>query len=156
MKNLYKPLLVASLVGLWSGTGLAEPDASPGTPWSKLAPEQRELLLKTHEERWNSLSAEKQQRMLRGAERWQKMSPQERKRIESRRDRFMSMAPEERDQMRERHRERREAFAKLPPEKQQAIRDCKKRRHAGEDVDCRSLWPDAPGRHDEGPVEPKG
>jgi hypothetical protein len=51
------------------------------------------------------------------------------------------MSPEERAGMREKFRERREAFAKLPPEQQQAIRDCRRRRHEGEDLDCRSLWP---------------
>ncbi|HXG29688.1 MAG TPA: DUF3106 domain-containing protein [Nevskiales bacterium] len=121
------------------------PAQTPGTPWDQLKPEQQQLLLQMHQERWNALSAERQQRMLEGAERWQKMTPEERRRIQARHEKFKHMTPEQRAQMRERIRARREAFERLPPERQQAIRDCKQRRRAGEDVDCRGLWPERHG-----------
>ena len=131
-------MCLAILIGL-AATGSVL--AAAGTSWDQLTPAQRQLLQKAHEDRWNAMSAEQQQRMLKGAERWQKMTPEERARIRAKREKFRSMSPEERAGMREKFRERREAFAKLPPEQQQAIRDCRRRRHEGEDLDCRSLWP---------------
>lgn len=137
MNQLYRHLMVAALVGLWTTSAVAE----PGKNWSQLTPEQRQLLQKAHEDRWNNMPAEQQERMLKGAERWQKMTPEEREQVRERREKFKDMSPEERAALREKHHERRAAFEKLTPAQQQSIRDCKKRKHAGEDVDCRSLWP---------------
>lgn len=153
MKNAYRGWMAAGLMALCGGTALA----AEGTSWDRLTPAQQQLLLQVHQDRWNHMPADKQQRMLEGAERWQKMSPEARRRIAEKREKFHSMSPEEREELRGHHHERREAFSKLPPEQQQAIRDCKDRRRAGEDVDCRSLWPERPGRDgDEKPARPQG
>lgn len=139
-KNLTRNLLIIALAGLWSMGASAEPDKR----WDELTPQERQVLERTHAERWNSKTPEERERMLKGAERWQKMTPEEREKARARHEKFKNMSPEEKAQMRERHEKRREAFEKLPPEKQQAIRDCKKRKHAGEDIDCRSLMPERP------------
>lgn len=136
--NVLPALLAVVLIGLGTEGALA----AEGRPWDQLTPEQRQMLRKAHEERWNSMSAEEQQRMLKGVERWQKMTPEERERIRAKREKFRSMPPEARERMREKFRERREAFERLTPEQQAAIRDCRRRRHDGEDLDCNSLWPD--------------
>lgn len=116
-------------------------NAAPGTPWNELTTEQRQLLLKAQEERWNTMPAERQQRMLEGIERWQKMSPQERERIRSEREKFRAMPPDERTQLRERHQQRHKAIENLPPEQQQRLRECKRRKQAGEAVDCAAFLP---------------
>ena len=81
MKKRLNTFLLAGVIGFSASLALA----AEGTPWNKLSPEQRALLMKAHEDRWNSMSAEKQQRMLKGAERWQTMTPEERKRVQERR-----------------------------------------------------------------------
>jgi hypothetical protein len=138
MKNLFNSLCLAGALAL-PFTGVV---AAEGIPWDRLTPEQQQLLLQVHQDRWNAMSSQQQERMLRGAERWQKMTPEERRRVQERRAKFKAMSPQERAQLRERFRARREAFERLPPERQKAIRECKQRRRAGEDVDCRNLWPD--------------
>jgi hypothetical protein len=140
MKNLFSGLLLVGLLLPISSIGLA----AEGTPWHELTPEQRQLLQKAHEDRWNSMPAEAQKRMLEGAERWQKMTPGEREKIRARREKFRNLPPDERRRLMQKHRARHEALEKLPPERQQAIRDCWKRRKSGEDVDCRGLWPSDP------------
>lgn len=139
-KKLTRSLTIIALVGTWSATATAESDKS----WDQLTPQERQVLQQTHTERWNSMTPEQRERMLKGAERWQKMTPEQRQQVQARREKYKDMSPEQREQLRERHRDRREAFEKLPPEKQQAVRDCKKRKHAGEDIDCSSLMPDRP------------
>lgn len=131
-------------LGLWAAACLLASlgvGAEPGTPWHALTPEQRQLLQKAQEERWNAMPAERQQRMLEGIERWQEMSPEERARIRQKREKFQALSPEERAQLRERHHRRHEAIDRLPPEEQQRLRECWRQKRAGADPGCEGLLP---------------
>lgn len=140
MKNRVKQLVLLFGLAMASTPVLA----AEGTPWDKLSDEQQAMLLKAHQDHWNRMPAESQQRMLEGAQRWQAMTPEERERIRAKREKFRSMPPDERAQLRQRHLQRHEAFENLPPEQQRAMRESRPRRPPGPREDCIPQGPPHP------------
>ena len=170
-----KQALHALLLGglLLCATSIAV--AQEPIPWNSLSPEQQQFLQQA-QPKWEQMPADKQQRLLRGADRWSKMSDEERAQAKRRMDHWKSLPPEQRKALRDKARRFRELppeqrqrlrglrddFRSLPKETQQQFRDCQKRKHDGEALDCRSLWPpalrekyadlpDPPSRHKKGP-----
>jgi hypothetical protein len=117
----HKRVAMALLAGLGialGGAAAAQPaggaqDAAPGarptiasTPWSRLSPEQRELLAPLQAD-WNTLPPRKQAHMLDKSRQWLALPPPEQEKIRDRIARWHQMTPEQRklarDNMRKFH-----------------------------------------------------
>jgi hypothetical protein len=148
LATLRRCLAGAALLAL----SLAAHAAADGRTWDSLTPEQQKVLEPMQEE-WSMLPPRRQEKLAHRAARWSEMTPAQRDVAKARMDRWKSIPPEKRRKLlerrkqfedmgpeqRERLREKYENFRKLPPERQQAIRDCVKRKAAGEDLNCKPL-----------------
>lgn len=112
-------LIVAISVLLMCAAAVAD-----GVTWSQLSDEQR-VVLRQFEQTFDSMPADRRERLSRGAERFATMTPAERRQS---RDRFMKWR-ELSDERRALIRERAEIFRNLSPEEQQRIREHYRRFH---------------------------
>ncbi|MCB1672335.1 MAG: DUF3106 domain-containing protein [Gammaproteobacteria bacterium] len=90
--------------------------------WTDLSePEQQ--VLQQLEEQWDELSAERQQRLRRGALRWLQMRPEERESAQAIQRRFQNLSPQQQQQINQRF----QRFNQLERERQQQLRNIQRR-----------------------------
>lgn len=89
-----------------------------GVFWSELSDDQRRTLAPL-EQQWNSLSPQRQQRLLQGAQRWQNLGPDERRQAQDRFQQWNAQTPEQQQRIREQF----NRFRALPQDEQRAVRD---------------------------------
>ena len=106
-------LIAAISVLLMCGVAVAD-----GVTWGELSDEQR-VVLRQFEGSFDSLPAERRERLSRGAERFATMTPEQRRHAEARFMRWRELSDERRALIRERA----EIFQDLSPEEQQRIRE---------------------------------
>ena len=114
VKSTVAKAAIAVTALLLFGAALAQSD---GVSWDSLSDGQREVLSQL-EGSWDTLPAERQQRLVKGAERWAGMSRKDRR---AARDRFRSWRELDAER-REQIRERAQLFRNLSPEEQDRIR----------------------------------
>lgn len=118
MKTALSRSLALGLL-LLAGNAMAQPAPTQSLPeWDKLTPQQREALIASVRERWNSEPADRP-RMLEHAQRWKSMTPEQRQQARKGMRRFEGMNPRQRE-------EARVLFLRmkdLPPEQRKKLRD---------------------------------
>ena len=82
---------------------------------------------------WDELTSEQQRQFQRYAEQWNDMPDERRAQIIANHERWKRMSPKQRREYRRKYREN---IKKLTPAQLQALRECYRRRKAGEDIDC--------------------
>lgn len=118
MKTALSRALALALL-LLAGNALAQSAPAQSLPeWDKLTPQQRQVLIASVRERWNSDPANRP-RMLEHAQRWKSMTPQQRQQARNGMRRFESMSPRQREEARVLFLRMKE----LPPEQRKKLRD---------------------------------
>lgn len=118
MKVIRTRFLISCLLLTLGATGYAQEKLA----WSALSPGEREVLQQL-EERWDELSAERQERLRRGASRWLQMGPEERQSAQTIQRRFQNLTPQQQQQINQRF----QRFNLLERDRQQQLRNIQRR-----------------------------